>query len=62
MARKGIVDMIITEDSDLVLFGCPKVLLTFVLLYLHYLKLLSLIFLIFFFFSIFLDGHRCSSK
>ncbi|ODM93528.1 Exonuclease 1 [Orchesella cincta] len=25
MARKGIADMIITEDSDLVLFGCPKI-------------------------------------
>ena len=25
MARKGIVDMVVTEDSDLVLFGCPRV-------------------------------------
>jgi len=25
LANKGIVDLIITEDSDLVLFGCPKV-------------------------------------
>lgn len=25
LAKSGIVDFVITEDSDLVLFGCPKV-------------------------------------
>jgi exonuclease-1 len=25
LARKKIIDVVITEDSDLVLFGCPKV-------------------------------------
>lgn len=25
LAMKNIVDIVITEDSDLVLFGCPKV-------------------------------------
>lgn len=29
LARTGVVDVVITEDSDLVLFGCPKVKLQF---------------------------------
>jgi len=25
LAKKKIIDIVITEDSDLILFGCPKV-------------------------------------